>query len=889
MKKILPIIFFIFCSAAFAFNGWFGIKNENFTIFYKKEHEYTAKELMKSLNEVYGVAEKTTGNNINMVYFVIDDFGAVVNGFADPAQSNSIHVFTFSPDSRELAMSENWYKTVGVHEYTHMLQMKNSSGIPDVLTSVFGSNFSFIFIPLSPNFCVPPWIIEGISTYTESQFSKYSGRLNDGYFDAYLLARLKEGKRVNIGDINYSSLGFPYGSYYLYGGLFFRYLSETYGEKKLGDFFDKQGGSLKSYLSPIIPAAGIELNCKSVYGKSFAKLWDEWQEFEIKRAENFKQDGEKITDLKDYSSKTTVYDGWLYYIRQYLDYTSASTTNANYEIWRKNLTTNKDELFYKSTSEILPNLVFNDGYLYFSVENYRTGFNNSSQDSYGVDKRILKLNLSTKEEIEITRDNIRCFTVNSDNSLILSIDKTGSFGSDIYKLTSGSSKVKIADSKLLINEIVTYNNKFFVSAKSQYDNFGIFEFNLSDSSFSKMADTPYLESQISIYDNKLFFISNNNSQYKSYYIDLTTNELFSLTKSGYSTYPSYSKETNKLYYIGINSNGNNIYSKEFSPEKTFFSDYTQKSISDTDFADLKYKKAGYSENLYSLLKPTSRYFALGNSDGKSYYALSLSGSDKVSDIPYYSIYLEYDESKKEKFDFSFSLENNLMLPFKNTLTVDKESFSSLFSYPLLTNSKKGLNSVYGALLLKSENDFKRKTISPIVSLSVKYPDNSLSFYIEAPFEGKSFSSPDNNRLGLISSVKERYSFNNSFIQCDVKSIYNPKNAFIDEDCFPDVRGYSDTFYNNDLIYGSLNYSVNLFKIRRGVWNPNIYAGDISMSLFADTSFERENIKNRQLSSGIEFSTLTGLGFSSLALTPTFRVSFPESKSPEYKFVISTDF
>ena len=889
MKKILPIIFFIFCSAAFAFNGWLGIKNEKFTIFYKKEHEYTAKELMKNLNEVYSVAEKTTGNNINMVYFVIDDFGSVVNGFADPTHSESIHIFTFSPDSRELAMSENWYKTVGVHEYTHMLQIKNSSGIPGALSSVFGSNASFIF-PVYTNLCVPAWITEGITTYTESQFSKYSGRLNDGYFDAYLLARLKEEKRVNIGDVNYSSLGFPYGSYYLYGGLFFRYLSQTYGEEKLGDFFDKQGGSLKSYLSPLIPAAGMELNCKSIYGKSFAKLWNEWQDFEVKRAENFKQDGEKITDLKDYSSKTTIYNGELYYIRQYLDYTSASTSNARYEIWRKNLTTNKDEIFYKSTSEILPNLVFKDGYLYFSVENYRTGFGNSSQYSYGVDKRILKLNLSTKDESEITRDKIRCFTVNSDNSIFISIDKIDSFGSDIYKLNpNGNSKVKVTDSKMLINEMVTYNDRIFVSAKSQSDNFGIFEFSLSDNTFTKIADTPYLESQISIYDNKLFFISNNNSQYRSYYVDLTTNELFSLTESGYSTYPAYCKESNKLYYIGINSNGNNIYLKEFTPIKTSFENYNQNSLSDTDFADLKYEKASYSENLYSLLKPTSRYFSLGNSAGKNYYAISVSGSDKVFDIPYYSLSLEYDESKDEKFDFSFSLENNLLLPVTNTLEVDKDSFSAMFSYPLLTNSKKGFQSVYGAMLLKSENDFNRKTISPIVSLSVKYPDNSSKLYIEAPFESKTLSSSSNNRLGLVTSISSRQSFNRSFIQATIKSIHNPKGAFIDEDYFPDVRGYSDTFYSSDLLYGSLNYSINLFKVRRGVWNPNIYAGDISMNLFADTSFERKKVKNRQLSSGVEFSTLTGIGFGSLALTPTIRVSFPEKKSPVYNFAISSSF
>lgn len=88
------------------------------------------------------VAEKTTGNSLKRVYFVIDDFGSVVNGYADPTHSDSIHIFTYSPDSKELAMSENWYKTVGVHEYTHMLQMKNCSGVPKIIKSLYG-NFYF--------------------------------------------------------------------------------------------------------------------------------------------------------------------------------------------------------------------------------------------------------------------------------------------------------------------------------------------------------------------------------------------------------------------------------------------------------------------------------------------------------------------------------------------------------------------------------------------------------------------------------------------------------------------------------------------------------------------------------------------------------------------------
>jgi hypothetical protein len=890
MKKVLPIIFLIICSSAFSFNGWLGIKNEKFTIFYKAEHEYSAKEIMRSLNELSSIAERTTGHKLKRVYLVIDDFGNVVNGFADPTHSDSIHVFAFSPDSRELAMSENWYKTVGIHEYTHMLQIKNSSGIPDALSTIFGSNASIIF-SVYPNLSVPPWILEGITTYTESQFSKYSGRLNDGYFDAYLLSRLKEGNRVHIGDITYSSLDYPYGSYYLYGGLFFRYLSQTYGEKKMSDFFDKQGGSLLSYLSPVLPMAGLDLHCKSVYGKSFPDLWNEWQDFEIKRAETFKQDGDRISDFNDRISGSRIYQGYLYFIRNYIDFTSSSSSNKKNAIFRKNLTTNKEELFFEYTSSIYPDLLFKDNSLYFAVNNYTTGFKNSSQNSFGANKRVYKMDLSSKKYIEILNDNIRAFTVCNNEDIIFTADKKESFGSDIYRYNiSDKSKSKIASAQMLINEILDYNDKLYVSAKSESANFGVFEFNLSDSSFKKIADTPYLEGQISIYDNKLFFISNNNSQYRSYFVDLETNELFSVTDSGYSTYPSYSKENNTLYYIGINTNGNNIYKKAFSPVKIEFEDYSQSQNSKSDFQDLKYEKVCYGENLLSLLKPTSRYFFFETSKGKNKYTLSFSGSDKVFDIPDYNLSLNYDESEiKNKFNFEFSLTNNLLLPVKNSLYVDMESFGVYFSYPLISNSKPGIQSVNCGILLLSENEFKEKSISPNLSIDIRYPSTSISFNVESPFEGKSFSNSSSDNIGLITSLSATKSFTNSKLNGRVKSIYNPDNILSDNDSNPDVRGYTADLPGSDTVFASLNYSINLFKIRKGLWNPNIYAGDISLNLFADSLFERKNSDFRQLSSGLEFSGLTAFGFGSIDLYPTLRVSFPENKSPVFDFSLLTNF
>ena len=66
-------------------------------------------------------------------------------------------------------------------------------------------------------------------------------------------------------------------------------------------------------------------------------------------------------------------------------------------------------------------------------------------------------------------------------------------------------------------------------------------------------------------------------------------------------------------------------------------------------------------------------------NGKSYYEVSVSGSDKVMDIPYYSLSLNYDYSLIQKFNFNLNVENSLLLPVRNYFSLDRDSFTTAFS------------------------------------------------------------------------------------------------------------------------------------------------------------------------------------------------------------------
>ena len=75
MKKTVFLLLAFLMGIQMYAGSWEGIKSDKFTIYYRIENEYAAKNLMKQLTEYGTVAEQNTGGNLKMSYFVIDDFG----------------------------------------------------------------------------------------------------------------------------------------------------------------------------------------------------------------------------------------------------------------------------------------------------------------------------------------------------------------------------------------------------------------------------------------------------------------------------------------------------------------------------------------------------------------------------------------------------------------------------------------------------------------------------------------------------------------------------------------------------------------------------------------------------------------------------------------------
>ena len=258
---------------------WKSFKTSAYILFYPEERESQALELLTVLEADGAYVEESLGYRPRRIAVVLTDLGIQANGLTDPL-FRRILLYPYSPSPEKggslasLGTVQSWWRLLWVHEYGHWTHLDMAAGAPAALRALFGN-------AMAPNLFAPTWLHEGICVYLESAHSRYEGRLNDGTFAAYAGVLAREQALPSLAAATFQDSDFPAGvGPYLYGGLFLGYLAETYGEEALREFLRRTSSSLGSYLSPLIPALGIDCAARRSFGRSFPALWREWQEAE---------------------------------------------------------------------------------------------------------------------------------------------------------------------------------------------------------------------------------------------------------------------------------------------------------------------------------------------------------------------------------------------------------------------------------------------------------------------------------------------------------------------------------------------------------------------------------------------------------------------------------
>ena len=246
---------------------------------------------------------------------VLTDRLDYANGSATPLPRNKIFLQVTPPTgSSVIADYDNWLEMLITHEYTHTLHLDKVSGFPATLQKIFGRNL-FLF----PNILQPPWLIEGLATYQETDVKHGIGRGQSSLFRGLMRQEVARGIKP-LRQVNQPLVSWPLNTTrYLYGVYFYQFIAEIYGEEKLIELIEQ-------YSNNLLPFA-INSNSKKVLGKDMSTLWQEFstylQEIFLGEIEHIRQEGEVTGNPLTHSgyyiySPQALKNGDIYYLENNL-------------------------------------------------------------------------------------------------------------------------------------------------------------------------------------------------------------------------------------------------------------------------------------------------------------------------------------------------------------------------------------------------------------------------------------------------------------------------------------------------------------------------------------------------------------------------------------------
>jgi hypothetical protein len=195
---------------------WKSIVTPHFRINFPQELEATAQLTAAYAEEAHSLLapylQSTPAQRTEVTLLDSED---TTNGFALPLPNNQIFIYLSSPPADQLmGRYDSWLRDLLIHEYTHVLHMEKTAGIPSLINQVFGRSYF-------PNLIQPIFLIEGLAVHTETRFST-GGRGRDTAYRMYLRQAALTGNLAGLDKASgYYTIDHPGGEIpYAYGMAF---------------------------------------------------------------------------------------------------------------------------------------------------------------------------------------------------------------------------------------------------------------------------------------------------------------------------------------------------------------------------------------------------------------------------------------------------------------------------------------------------------------------------------------------------------------------------------------------------------------------------------------------------------------------------------------------
>lgn len=784
------ILFFMLVLSVniFAINlgNWDYYEKDEFKVYYPPKYEYYAKMVLSAILKHKEEVKEISGNTEDIeTRIVIQDTGQYTNGYADNV-NQKIAIFINPPKSKGLfANTGNWLRTVGVHEYTHIMQLNNSKGLAKKISNILGNQ-------TSPNQAVPYWIVEGITVYQESAIDSQEGRMNGGYYDKIVAIKAKKDKMPSTLEANYRHDHYPMGQHYTYGGSFFKFLSEKYGREKIADFFSRNGEQWWNsifYIGYLFPKLGIDRAAEKTFGKDFAILFKDWEKAEKDKVKDIDIDRNKIIENV---SEITFYKDKIYYEKKIKQRGAPFNYREYYEIREYDVKTKKDRLIKRLKNAILNNIKIRDGELYYSLGEIGSFYENIDMNGKGIKSNLYSLNLDNLETKFISNEDFYDYDLNKDGDLYLLKREKEDYKTSI-KIIKKTGEIKKYKTDYMISQIEIYKDKKYITAKDEFSSWDVKLFEKGD---IKDLLTSYThEYNIRILDNSLYFNSSYTKELGYYRYDIENEKLYDIDL-GISGIFGF-RFQDDFYFRGIDVDGEHLFKKEYKEKeiKDWNIKFVGKNRKNLEYPKLELKKKNsYWENYKYLLKPSTR---------NPFY---ISGQDALG-INKYEVYNAIetgDDGLKVNSDLIFTTKvlNPINLSYSH---FDEDIFTASLS--LYQSQIRNISNVFMSI------NKEEKLLYSSVGLSFNFIKTQIQFVHSVEKEN--------------SGIREMLSFSKYFSRTKVNLMYLEFKDFkttIGQNSF-------GTFSNYNGSKSKINVTVKALEIREGMRNPNFFIGDIYFKTF----------------------------------------------------------
>ncbi|MEX0912551.1 MAG: hypothetical protein WD031_03895, partial [Gemmatimonadota bacterium] len=251
---------------------------ENFQVTYMEGLETIARRAADRAEGAYALlSAEFVAPPRGKIHLLMLDNVDVANGMASPFPRNRIIAFAQPPVSEPtLAFYQDWLDLLILHELVHIFHLDDARGIWPPLRRVFGRE-PFLF----PQIFTPGWVLEGLGTYFESEYTG-AGRVHGSMYEMVLRTAVLGDAFFAIDRATVDPVTWPGSTTrYVYGSLFINHLARLYGSDHVTAFIEELGGRLIPYR--------FDSAARDAFGTTLTRAWQAWED-------SLRQDYSEVAD-----------------------------------------------------------------------------------------------------------------------------------------------------------------------------------------------------------------------------------------------------------------------------------------------------------------------------------------------------------------------------------------------------------------------------------------------------------------------------------------------------------------------------------------------------------------------------------------------------------------